>query len=382
MSKLQSVLDASVQAGDVPFAVAIVGDKNGIKWSGGAGERSPGQEASIDTVFRVFSMTKAIGSTAAMILIDRGKLNPDAPVEDILPEFAKIQVLDRFDGDKPILRAPKTKATVRNLATHTSGLEYEFWNSDVAKYLAVTSRPAILSGLKTSLLYPMMADPGTRWAYGIGIDWLGQVVERIDGRRIDRYCREEIFAPLGMRDTAFEISASMKPRLATVFIRDEHGKFGPFELSPPSNPEFYGMGHSLYSTAPDYMNFLCMFLNRGEFSGKRLLKESSVEWMLADRLQGLNFRKMVTVTPAITADCDPFPGTRRTHSFGFFRLEEDIPGMRSAGSQGWAGVLNTHFWFDPRKDVAAVIMTQSLPFMEPRFADTYLKFERAVYAAP
>jgi methyl acetate hydrolase len=141
------------------------------------------------------------------------------------------------------------------------------------------------------------------------------------------------------------------------------------------------MGHSLYSTASDYMNFLRMFLNRGEFGGKRLLKESSVEWMLADRLQGLNFRKMVTVTPPITADCGPFPRTRRPHSFGFFRLEEDVPGMRSAGSQGWAGVLNTHFWFDPRKDVAAVIMTQSLPFLERRFADTYTKFERAVYGA-
>jgi CubicO group peptidase (beta-lactamase class C family) len=382
MLKLQAVLDACVQAGDVPFAVAMVGDKNGIKWSGGAGERSPGQAASIDTVFRIFSMTKAVGSTAAMILIDRGKLNPDTAVEDILPEFAKIQVLDRFDGDKPILRAPKTKATVRNLATHTSGLEYEFWNCDVAKYLAVTSHPTILSGLKASLFYPLTTDPGTRWGYGTGIDWLGQVVEKIDGRRIDQYCREEIFVPLGMRDTAFEVSASMKPRLAAVSIRGEDGKFGPFELAPPSNPEFYGMGHSLYSTAPDYMNFLRMFLNRGEFGGKRLLKELSVEWMLADCLQGLNFRKMVTVTPAIAADCDPFPGTRRTHSFGFFRLEEDIPGMRSAGSQGWAGVLNTHFWFDPQKGVAAVIMTQSLPFMEPRFADTYVKFERAVYATP
>ena len=380
MSKLHAVLDASVQAGDVPFAVAMVGDRNGIKWSGGAGERSPGQAASIDTVLRIFSMTKAVGSTAAMILIDRGKLDPHTPVEHILPEFARIRVLDRFDGDKPILRAPRTKATVRDLATHTSGLEYEFWNSDVAKYLAATSHPTILSGLKASLLYPMTTDPGSRWGYGIGIDWLGQVVEKVDGRRIDQYCREEIFLPLGMRDTAFEVSASMKPRLAAVSIRGEGGKFGPFELAPPSNPEFYGMGHSLYSTAPDYMNFLRMFLNRGEFGGKRLLKESSVEWMLADRLHGLNFRKMVTVTPAITADCDPFPGTRRTHSFGFFRLEEDIPGMRSAGSQGWAGVLNTHFWFDPRKDVAAVIMTQSLPFLEPRFADAYVKFERAVYA--
>jgi methyl acetate hydrolase len=380
MSKLQAVLDDSVRAGNVPFAVAMVGDKNAIKWSGAAGERSPGQAASTDTVFRIFSMTKAVGSTAAMILIDRGKLNPDTPVEDILPEFAKMQVLEGFDGDKPVLRAPKTKATVRHLATHTSGLEYEFWNADMAKYLAVTGHPPILSGLKAALFYPMMTDPGTRWGYGIGIDWLGQVVEKIDGRRIDQFCREEIFEPLGMPDTAFEVSAPMKTRLAAVAARGEDGKFAPFDIAPPPNPEFYGMGHSLYSTAPDYMKFLRMFLNRGELGGKRLLKEASVDWMLADRMNGLTFQKMVTAAPPVTADCDPFPGTRRTHSFGFFRVDEDVPGMRSAGTQSWAGVLNTHFWFDPKKDVAAVIMTQTLPFVEPRFVDTYEKFERGVYA--
>jgi methyl acetate hydrolase len=380
MSKLQAVLDDSVRAGNVPFAVAMVGDKNAIKWSGAAGERSPGQAASIDTVFRIFSMTKAVGSTAATILIDRGKLNPGTPVEDILPEFAKMQVLEGFDGDKPVLRAPKTKATVRHLATHTSGLEYEFWNADMAKYLAVTGHPPILSGMKAALFYPMMTDPGTRWGYGIGIDWLGQVVEKIDGRRIDQFCREEIFEPLGMSDTAFEVSAPMKARLAAVAARGEDGKFAPFDIAPPPNPEFYGMGHSLYSTAPDYMRFLRMFLNRGELGGKRLLKEASVDWMLADRMNGLTFQKMVTAAPPVTADCDPFPGTRRTHSFGFFRVDEDVPGMRSAGTQSWAGVLNTHFWFDPKKDVAAVIMTQTLPFVEPRFVDTYEKFERGVYA--
>ena len=115
MSTLQAVLDDAVRAGDVPFAVAMVGDKNGIKWSGAAGERAPGQVAGADTVFRIFSMTKAVGSTAAMLLIDRGKLDAETPVEDILPEFAKIQVLERFDGDKPVLRAPKRKATVRQL---------------------------------------------------------------------------------------------------------------------------------------------------------------------------------------------------------------------------------------------------------------------------
>src|SRR5271155_3548957 len=139
MSQLNNVLERSVSAEDAPFIVAQVGDANGVKWSGAAGESARGQKASPDTVFRIFSMTKAIGSTAAMILMDRGKLDPNTPVEEILPEFSKIQVLDGFDGDAPILRAPRNKATVRHLATHTSGLVYEFWNADIPKYMQATS---------------------------------------------------------------------------------------------------------------------------------------------------------------------------------------------------------------------------------------------------
>jgi methyl acetate hydrolase len=230
------------------------------------------------------------------------------------------------------------------------------------------------------MFYPMVTDPGTRWGYGPSIDWLGLIVEKIDGRRIDRFCHEEIFGPLGMKDTAFEVSDAMAKRLAAVKIRGEDGKLVPYDIAPPPNPEVYGMGHALYSTAPDYIQFLRMFLNRGALNGNRLLSEKGIDWMLADRMNGLSFEKMVTVAPALTADFDPFPGTRRTHSFGFFRNEVDIPGRRSAGSQSWAGVLNTHFWFDPKRGIAAVIMTQSLPFVEPRYMQLYADYETAVYA--
>lgn len=381
MNAKDEVLAQAVERQDVPFVVAMAANAKGTTYSGAAGDAAPGRKAAEDTVFRIFSKTKAVGSTAAMILIDRGKLDPETPVEDVLPEFSRVQVLDRFDGDKPVMRAPRAKATVRHLATHTSGFEYEFWNGDVARYMAATGHPTILSGTKASLLYPMMTDPGTRWGYGIGIDWLGQIVEKVDGRRVDRFCREEIFEPLGMSETAFEVSDSMSKRLASVSIRGEDGNFGPFDIAPPSNPEVYGMGHALYSTAPDYLKFLRMFLNRGTLNGNRVLSEKGVERMLADHMGGLTFQKMLTVAPAITADFDPFEGTRKTHSFGFMRVEEDVPGMRSAGSQTWAGVLNTHCWFDPKKDIAAVIMTQSLPFVEPRFMRVYGDFEKAVYAS-
>jgi methyl acetate hydrolase len=380
MTAKDTLLSRAVDRQDVPFVVGMVANAAGPTYSGAFGDAAPGVRAAENTVFRIFSMTKAVGSTAAMLLIDRGKLDPDTPVQDILPEFAEIQVLERFDGDKPVLRAPKAKATARHLATHTSGLEYEFWNGDVANYLAKTGHPTILSGLKKAMFYPMMTDPGTRWGYGPSIDWLGLMVEKIDGRRIDQFCREEIFKPLGMTDTAFEVSDAMAKRLAAVKIRGEDGKFGPFEIAPPSKPEVYGMGHALYSTAPDYIKFLRMYLNRGTLNGSRILSEKGVDWMFADRMNGLTFEKMVTAVPAVTADFDPWPGTRRTHSFGFFRNEAEVPGRRSAGSLTWAGVLNTHFWLDPKKDVAAVIMTQSLPFVEPRYMQLYADYETAVYA--
>ena len=357
----------------------MLGDRDGVKWSGAAGEGAPGQKATTDTVFRIFSMTKAIGSTAAMILIDRGKLDPNAPVESILPEFKEVKVLDGFDGEKPRLRAPRTKATVRNLATHTSGFVYEFWNPDIPKYVQATGHPSILSGLKTSLAYPLVFDPGERWDYGIGIDWLGLVVEAVDGRKVERFCREEILDPLNMNDTRFEVEDHMTGRLASVSMRGEDGKFGDFAIAPPSKPEFYGMGHALYSTAPDYLRFLRMHLNRGQLDGKRLLSEKTVDTLLANQIGDINIGVMKTVTP-LSADVDVFPGVKRSHSMAFMRVDEDVPDKRAAGSQFWAGVLNTHCWFDPKENVAAVLMTQFLSFCEPRFMGVYDRFERAVYA--
>ena len=381
MTELQTVLDRAVTAADVPFAVAMAGNSDGITFQGTAGDAATGRAADIDTVFRIFSMTKAIGSLATMILIDRGKLSLDTPVEEVLPAWGKLQVLDGWDGDSPRLRAPKTKATIRHLATHTSGLEYEFWNTEMPRYMATTGHPTVLSGLNLSLeQQPLMSDPGTRWGYGQSIDWLGKVVEALSGQSITDFCQAEIFDPLGMTSTGFEVTDDMARRLADVKARGEDGNFAPFELAPPSKPEFYGMGHALYSTAPDYMRFLRMVLNKGTLDGARILSPEAVAEMTADQMNGLTLTRMVTVAPPVTADFEPFPGTRVTHSVAFMRNEEDIPGKRSAGSQSWAGVLNSHYWIDPARDVAAVIMTQSLPFVEERFMKTYDAYERAVYA--
>jgi methyl acetate hydrolase len=277
------------------------------------------------------------------------------------------------------MRPPRTQATVRHLATHTSGLTYEFWNAELQRYMQSTGQPSILSGQREGLDYPLMFDPGQRWEYGIGIDWLGQVVEKVDGRAIDVFCRDELFQPLGMQDTDFEVEPDMAPRLSGVRMRGEDGLFADFALAPPSRPAFYGMGHALYSTAPDYMRFLRMYLNNGQLDGHRILSEACLTRLLANQIGDTSTALLKTAAPSITADAEFFPGRKKSHSMGFQRIDEDVPGMRSAGSQFWAGVCNTHFWFDPKKDVIGIIMTQTLPFVEPRFMGLYEAFERGVY---
>ncbi|MEM9061382.1 MAG: serine hydrolase domain-containing protein [Pseudomonadota bacterium] len=381
MRDKQGILDGAVAAGDAPFLVAMQANASGVTWHGASGDAAPGLAAGPDTVHRIFSMTKAVGSTAAMMLIDRGKLGMDDPVDRYLPdEAARLRVLDGWDGDTPIYRAPVSMPTIRQLSTHTSGLVYEFWCEEIGTWMEKTGHPTIVSGTNASLEYAMAFDPGARWDYGIGIDWLGKVVEAVDGRRIDVFLQEEVFGPLGMSDTACEVESHMAPRLAAVKSRGEGGVFGDFEMSPPPDPEFYGMGHALYSTPADYLTFLRVFLNRGALNGARILSEDAVDRMLGNAIGDLRIGKMISLAPPLSADVDLFPGTPMTHSFGFVRNETDVPEMRTAGSQGWAGVLNSHYWFDPAKDVAAVIMTQALPFADPRFMSTYEAFERAVYA--
>ena len=141
------------------------------------------------------------------------------------------------------------------------------------------------------------------------------------------------------------------------------------------------MGHALYSTAPDYMRFLRMFLNRGQLDGERILSEAGGGADAGQPDRRSAGRAADHGGAGASADVDLFPGIDKTHSLGFLRVEQDVPGMRGAGAQGWAGLCNTHFWFDPARDVAGVIMTQSLPFGEPRFMKVYAAFERAVYAA-
>ncbi len=378
---LQPLLDGAVTRGDVPFAVAMVADAGGVLWQGGAGEAAPGLAAGPDTVFAVFSMTKAVGAVAAMILTDRGRLDLDAPVARFLPEFATLRRLDGWDGDVPRLVAPARPVTLRQLAAHTAGLPYGFWSAEMRRYTRATGLPLVTTGMRRGLDQPLLCEPGEQWLYGIGLDWLGLVIEAVDGRRVDRFVHEEILGPLGMTSTGFELDAGLEARRARSHRRTSAGGLEPFELAPPSRPEVYGMGHALWSTPSDYVRFLRMLIGGGALDGTRILSAAAMAELLANQIGDLRIGRLVTAQPAATADLDLFPGIPKTHSLAALRVEADVPGMRRAGSQGWAGLLNTHYWIDPSSGIAAVLMTQMLPFVDPRFTRVYEAFERGVYAA-
>ncbi len=189
--RMDEVLGAAVERGDVPGVVAMAADDTGPIYEGAAGKRAVDAVDPItpDTMLRIASMTKMVTTSAALQLHDRGSLDLDAPVDTYRPEFAKVQVLDGFDGDTPRLRPPATRATVRQLITHTAGFAYWFWNRDIDRYEQVTGTPNVLPGKEAAFTAPMVADPGTRYEYGIHTDWLGRVVEAVSGQPLDAYIK-------------------------------------------------------------------------------------------------------------------------------------------------------------------------------------------------
>jgi len=382
MATLDDVLASTIAQGAAAGVVGAAATRKGIFYQGASGRRSLEAPAPMktDSIFRIFSMTKAVAGAAAAKLIENGALDLDATVESILPEFGTLQVLEGFDGEKPILRPARAKATVRQLATHTSGLIYEIWNANLAKYLDLTGRPRFLSGKKMGIMYPLAFDPGSRWDYGIGIDWLGLVIQAVSGKRLDAFCREEIFAPLGMTDTDFECPGEKHARLAGVHVRQDDGTLKAIDFELPSSPEIYCAGHGLYSTASDYMSFLLMLMNEGRYNGAQVLKPATVRLALENHIGGLEVGKLTTVIPAVSYDAEFFPGMAKKHSLATMINVEPAQGMRAAGSHCWAGALNTYFWFDLTNGIAGVILMQSMPFADPKCVDALVAFEKTVYA--
>lgn len=384
MTDIDRVFATAIDRGDVPGAVAMAATADGIVYEGAFGRRAlpDGAAMSADSVFWIASMTKAITSTAAMQLVEAGRLSLDGPIADVLPELAAPQVLDGFDAaGEPRLRGATRPITLRHLLTHTAGFVYDIWNGEIGRYMEKRGIPGIISCENVALNLPLVFDPGERWDYGINIDWAGKAVERASGQRLGEYFADHLFGPLGMRDTGFTLTPERRSRLVGMHARDADGALAaiPFEL--PQEPEFEMGGGGLYGTAADYLAFESLFLNNGRAAGSAVLRPETVRLMRENAMGELDVRPLKTAVPAYSHDAEFFPGMVKKWSLGFMISTGAVPGGRSADSLAWAGLGNTYFWIDPTRGVAAVILMQLIPFADPKALGLLAAFEKALYAA-
>ncbi|KRR16362.1 1,4-butanediol diacrylate esterase [Bradyrhizobium lablabi] len=380
---IDQVLRQKCEAKEIPGVVAMAATGSDVIYQGAFGKRDLGknEDMTADSVFWIASMTKAITCAAGMQLVEQGKLSLDEPIGKILPDLANPQVLEGFDAKgEPKLRPAKIPITLRQLMTHTAGLAYGFWNGDMAAYLEKAAVPPITTCQNAALKTPLIAEPGTRWEYGTNIDFVGKAVEAVSGKRLDAYLRDNIFTPLGMNDTAFKITDSMRKRLVGMHARGDDGSLAPIPFEIEQEPEFHMGGGGLYSTAADYIKFTQMILNKGRGNGNQLLKPETVALMSQNHIGDLTIGKLTTVLPMYTNDVDLYPDIVKKWGLSFLINTAKTPEGRSAGSLAWAGLANSYFWIDPARNVAGVILMQLLPFADATALEALAGFERGVYA--
>lgn len=390
MTNLKSSCDAvlsgvSQGASRVPGVVAQITDRTGTIYSGAYGERRIGGDPMTeDTVFAIFSTTKAIAGTTALQCVEDGLLDLDAPARDYAPAISALQVIDGFDdAGTPILRAPRTDVTTRQLMLHTGGFGYDFFNETYRRMAEEHGQPSVVSGTRAAIETPLLFDPGTRWEYGTNIDWVGQVVEGIRGKRLGEVMAERVFAPLGITDMAFTRSDDMKARTATIHARGGDGSLTPMDdFALPDNPEVEMGGHGLYGTVTEYMKFIRMWLNDGAGPNGRVLKPETVDWAVRGALVPPQKVTMLPgVIPSLSNDAEFFPGLAKDWSYTFMVNSETAPTGRPAGSIGWAGLANSYYWIDRQNGIGGYWATQILPFADAVSFTGYMDLETAVYQA-
>lgn len=379
--KLDAVLKRATDAGEVPGVIAMVTKPDGTIYQGAFGRRAAdlASPMTTDTVAWIASMTKALTATAALQLLERGRLDLESPASTWLPALGQLPVLEGFNAKgKAITRAPRSPITLRHLLTHTSGLGYEFLSTDIQKYQQSAGVPSVVGCERASLDLPLLFDPGTRFEYGIGLDWVGQLVEAVSGQTLGAYFAEHLFGPLQMHDTGFVMSPAMRTRKAKIHQRMD-GQLIPLDLEMPSPPPIEMGGSGLYSTAGDYLKFLRMLLKRGVGENGRVLKAETVDLLSRNQMGELVVPSLRTANPMLTNDMHLPPDN--PHQWGLLNMinSKPLPTGRKAGSLMWAGLSNCYYWVDPTTQIAGVFITQILPFADVKAMPLFFEFEYTVY---
>ena len=318
-----------------------------------------------DTIYRIFSMTKPVTSTALMMLFEKGLLQLDDPVHRYIPSFKKLQVyVSGMDGSFET-RPPERSMTIKDLLSHQSGFTYDFLKEneiDAARGIGGRNQKDLKSMIDSLSEIPLLFSPGDKWNYSVSTDVCGYLVELISGQSLDTFFYENIFEPLGMVDTGFYVPPTEIHRFSANYLYNLNGS--PKLLDDPQRsnftkpPTFLSGGGGLVSTAADYLAFCRMILGGGELNQKRILARKTIELMSANHLtDGVDLAEVASGRWSETS----------YHGIGFglgFSVVKDpsmtlVPG--SSGELAWGGMASTAFWIDPLEDMAVVFMTQLVP---------------------
>lgn len=358
-----------IDGGRFPHTALLIGRGDEIAHLSIMGDARPGQALKEDAIFRIASMTKPVTSIAFMQLVERGKIALSDPITKVLPEFAKTGVFVSGGGNTPfVTRPPASPIRMIDLLRHTSGMTYSFQersNIDAAHRKLGFERmdtPSMDVFIEQLSSLPIEFDPGTAWNYSVSTDVLGAIVERVSGQTLADYFTENIFAPLGMVDTQFDVPADKLHRLPDCYVWDPEVRmkmFDPAENSAWSRkPGYYSGGGGLTSTLADYHRFARMLLNGGELDGARIVSPHTLKLMTANHLPGGCDLTQISISLFSEAE-------NAGVGFGLgFGTVIDAPATMTHCNQGefyWGGMFSTAFFVDPVDDVIMIFMTQLMP---------------------
>ncbi|MDF9799908.1 CubicO group peptidase (beta-lactamase class C family) [Catalinimonas alkaloidigena] len=364
LQRIDAMCQEAIEEGQVPGIVALVARKGKIVYHKAFGHANIATDKAMekDAIFRIASQSKAITSTAVMMLWEEGHFQLDDPVSKYIPEFKNPQLLKNFRySDTTYTTEPaEREITIRHLLTHTSGLGYGMIDGDErfkmmyqkagVTDLFTTEDITIEESVKRLAQLPLHHNPGDAYTYSEGLDVLGYFIEVISGMPFDEFLQERLFDLLGMDDTGFYLPDSKADRLVAV----QHKVDGAWEPLPVTfyDPEypikgaktFFSGGAGLSSTARDYATFLQMYINGGELNGTRFLSRTTIQSMMANQIGDL------------------WEGTGRHYGLAFGVLNKEGEAMGGRGSSGtfdWGGYFNTQYFADPVEDIIGIIMKQT-----------------------
>lgn len=360
-----------VDAGLLPNAIVQVADEAGALYTDvyGDADIASNRKIALDSIFRIYSMTKPITSIVLMQLFEEGHLLLEDPLEKYLPEFANPTVMVGGNDENPVTRPAQRSISIRDLLTHTSGLTYGFLRQNAvdARYRAkglgdfTTPDYSLREGMRMIAAEPLLFDPGTLWNYSMATDVCGAVIEVITGQTLAQAFHDRIFEPLGMTDTGFSVPGHCKDRFTTLYAKGPNGLVV-VDRADTSRyheaPAFMSGGGGLVSTLADYQTFASMLLSGGEGNGHRIIGRRTLEYMTLNHLPGgalLNDLGQ-SLFAEVAMDGMGF-------GLGFSVIEDPAANasMCSKGEFAWGGAASTAFWIDPVEGITVIFLTQLLP---------------------